>query len=210
MGEINLTDSEKDGLKAIDERELDGLIDQALREEHSGALHRLPLSSCGPYVATKLHYFSESLKEYRDSRSVRKREDKHFQARRAGSDLSFTFGSMKRRMEVEEREGQLFHVDDHIHWPYRFTKNLQITISYRWRRTVEEAWTHGSIEFHHEVHPHLCYALPRPKRKPSAAKQAQNLQDELSRTWEHFMRLALYSVRDYFRNGGDGREIPES
>lgn len=210
MGEINLTDSEKRALKAIDECKLDELIDQALQEEHSGALHRLPLSSCGPYVATKLHYFGESLREYRESRSARKREDKHSHARRAGSDLSFAVGSMKRRMETEEQDGQLFQIDDRIPWPYRFSKKLQVTVSYRWRGTIEDEWTYGSTTFRHEVRPQPVYALSRPKRKSSAAKQAQDLHDELSRTWEHLKRLALYSVRDYFRDGGDGSKIPES
>ncbi|WP_246675499.1 hypothetical protein [Mesorhizobium sp. B2-6-4] len=202
MGEINLTDSEKHALQAIDERELDNLIDQAVKEEHLGVMHRLPLSSCGIYAGTKLHYFEAALREYRESKSAKKREEKHYQATRAGSDLSFAFRSMKQRMETEEREGQLFHVDDNISAPYRFSKNLEVRISYRWRRTVEDAWTPGSITFHHEVYPRPVYTLPRPKRKPSVAKQAQDLQDELHQTWVHFMRIALYTVRDYFREGG--------
>lgn len=52
--------------------------------------------------------------------------------------------------------------------------------------------------------------MPVSTRKPSAAKQEQELQNRLYQTWEHLMRGALYSVRDYFRDGGDGAKIPET
>lgn len=209
MGQVNLIDSEKLALKAIDEHDLDKLIDKAMQEEHSGALHRLPLSSCGIYVATKLHYFDTALREYRESKSAKKREEKHYQASRAGDVLSSAFRAMKHRMKTEEQEGQLFYVDDNIHWPYRFSRKLEVRISYRWRRTIEDEWIFGRITFHHEVQTPLAHTLPRPKRKPSAAKQDRDLQYELTRTWEHLMRIALYTIRDYFKNGGEGSNIPE-
>ena len=207
---INLAEAEKSALAAVDEHELIDLIDQALQKEHSRDLHRLPLSNCGPFVAKKPHYFGESLRKFRESKSAKKREETRFQARQAGSDLVSALASMKHRMEIEEQEGQFFHIDDHISWPHHFSRKMQVGVSYRWRRTVEDPWIHGNITFHHEAHSRPDFTLPRPKRKPSAAKQEQDLQDELSRTWEHLMRLALFSVKDYFRDRGDGSKIPSS
>ncbi|MGR9206326.1 hypothetical protein ACU8OG_20690 [Rhizobium leguminosarum] len=210
MTEINISDSEKSALKAIDRRELDNLIDQAVREVQLGTLSRLPLSSCGTYVATKLTYFGKALKALSEAKSAKNIENKRDSAVRAGRDLSFAFSSMKCRMETEEQEGERFYVDENILWPSHFGKNLVVRVSFRWRRTVNDEWTFGKITFRHEVQPHPVYASPRPKRKLSAWKQAEEQQNELGSTWEHFMRDALYSVRDFFREGGDGNKIPET
>ncbi|MDI5924546.1 hypothetical protein QBK93_07610 [Rhizobium leguminosarum] len=204
MTEINISDSEKSALKAVDRRELNDLIDQAVREEQLGTLSRLPLSSCGTYVATKLTYFGKALKALSEAKSAKNIENKRDSAVRAGRDLSFAFSSMKCRMETEEQEGERFYVDENILWPSHFSKNLVVRVSFRWRRTADDAWTFGSITFRHDVQPRPAYTLPVPKRKPSAWKQAEGQQNELGRTWEHFMHSALYSVRDFFREGGDG------
>ncbi|WP_246728815.1 hypothetical protein [Rhizobium leguminosarum] len=202
MGIINLTDREKAALKAIDENEVDKLIDQAVREESLGALHRLPLHDCGAFVATKLRYFGDALREYNASKSSWKREETYYSATRAGTELRYAFSDMKQRLETEEKNAQLFHVDDHIPPPYTFSRNLTVRVSYRWRKAVEDGWTYGSIAFHHVDEPRLDYLAARPKRKPSAAKQAQELQAQLGQTWEHLCGLALYTIRDYFEDGG--------
>lgn len=210
MGEINIPRDQQDALKTIDAGELDRLIEQAIREERSGDLHRLSLTRCGPHVAGKLHHFEQALGKHRLAKSARKREETGDTLRRAGSDLSFSVDAMKRRMEAEQEEGQLFQIDDQIMPPYRFSKHMSVRVGYRWRRTIEDEWQWGSITFIHDVDLRPDYTRPAPKRKPSAAKQEQDLQNQLYQIWEHLMRGALYSVRDYFRDGGDRAEIPET
>lgn len=210
MGEINISRDEQVAIAAIDASELDRLIDQAVREERSGDLHRLPLANCGSYIATKLHSFDRALAKHREAKAARKRAETGDALRRAGHDLSFAVGAMKQRLETEQKEAQLFIVDDQIMPPHRFSKHLSVRVSYRWRRTVDDEWTFGSITFVHDVDLRPDYTIPAPKRKPSAAKQEQDLQDRLYQTWEHLMRGALYSVRDYFRDGGDGNKIPDT
>lgn len=210
MGEINIPRDQQNALDAIDANELDRLVDQAIREERSGDLHRLPLTSCGPFVASKLHYFEQTLAKHQSAKAPRKRAETENVLRRAGSDLSFAVGAMKRRMETERTEGQLFYVDDQIMSPHRFGERLSVRVSYRWRRAIDDEWTFGNITFVHDVELRPDYTTPSPKRKPSAAKQEQDRQTKLYQTWEHFMRGALYSVRDYFKEGGDGNKIPET
>lgn len=210
MGEINIPRDEQNALKRIDANELDRLIDQAVREERLGDLNRLPLTSCGSYVATKLHYFEQALAKHRLAKAPRKRAETESTFRRAGSDLSFAFGSMKSRMDAEEKEGQLFYVDDQIMPPHRFGERLTVRVGYKWRRSVDEEWRYSSITFVHDVDLRPDYTVPAPKRKPSAAKQEEDWQTRLYQTWEHLMRGALYSVRDYFKEGGDGDKIPET
>jgi hypothetical protein len=84
-----------------------------------------------------------------------------------------------------------------------------VRVSYRWRRTIDDAWSYGSITFHHNFDPRPDFMVPVPTRKPSKAKQERDLQDQLYQTWEDLMRLGLYSVRDYFREGRDGAAIPD-
>lgn len=210
MGEINLEQREIEAIKGVDERELSKLIDEAIRSERVGGLYRLRLRDCGEYVASKLHYFEKALNAYRDAKSAKKRDETHSYARRMGSDLSFAFSRMKDRMETEERQRPYWYVDDGVYWPHHFTNNLSVTISYRWRKAVEDDWNFGSITFHHKVVPRPSYLQPQAKRKPSKAKQEEIRQSELSSTWEHMMKSALYKVRDYFESGGDGHQIPET
>jgi hypothetical protein len=210
MGEINIPRDQQTAITAIDARELDRLIDQAIREERSGELHRLPLAACGSHIGTKLHSFDRALAKHREAKAPRKRAETGDALRRAGHDLSFAVGTMKQRLETEQKDAQLFIVDDQIVPPYRFTTQMSVRVSYRWRRTIEDEWQWGSITFVHHHDPRPNYAVPAPTRKPSAAKQEQELQNRLYQTWEHLMRGALYSVRDYFRDGGDGAKIPET
>jgi hypothetical protein len=210
MGEINIPRDQQVAIAAIDASELDRLIEQAIREERSGDLHRLSLANCGSYIATKLHSFDQALARHREAKAPRKRAETGDALRRAGHDLSFAVGAMRQRMETEQKEAQLFYVDDQIMPPHRFSKHLSVRASYRWRRTVDDEWTIGSITFVHDVDLRPDYSIPAPKRKLSAAKQEQDLQNRLYQTWEHLMRGALYSVRDYFREGGDGDKIPET
>ncbi|MCK1635423.1 hypothetical protein [Bradyrhizobium sp. 162] len=210
MGEINIPRDQQDALATIDTNELDRLIDQAVSREQLGDLHRLPLMSCGPYIARKLHYFEQALTEHRQAKAPGKRAKTADALRRAGSDLSFAVDAMKRRMETEQKEGELFYVDDQIVPPHRFDKRLSVRVSYRWRRTVDDEWTFGSITFAHDVDLRPDHTIPVPKRKPSAAKQEQDRQTKLYEIWQHLMRGALYSVRDYFKEGGDGAKIPQS
>ncbi|QHP66444.1 hypothetical protein EI171_02855 [Bradyrhizobium sp. LCT2] len=210
MGEINIPRDQQDALAAIDTIEADRLIDQAIREERLGDLHRLPLANCGPYVARKLHYFERALTKHREAKAPRKRAETEHTLRRAGSDLSFAVEAMKRRMDTEQKDGQLFYIDDQIVPPYHFDRRLSVRVSYRWRRTVDDEWTLGSITFVYDEDLRPDYTAPVPKRKPNAAKQEQDRQTELYETWQHLMRGALYSVRDYFREGGDGDKIPQT
>ncbi|MCV3211683.1 hypothetical protein OHD62_34285 [Mesorhizobium sp. YC-39] len=211
MGPINLSDREKQAIGAINSGELHDLVDEAMRSEHLGKLSSLPLYDCGEYVATKLRYFDRALAAHRIAKSAKKREETLYSAHKAGSDLTFAFGQMEQRLEVEEREGQLFFVCDPTILPFGLTQNMQMRVSYRWRRTTEDAWTSGSIIFKYKVQPRFDYdalAQPKPKRKPSARKLAEDRENDLLREWEHLGLLAHWSVRDYFKAGHDGAGIP--
>ena len=207
---INLTEREKTAIANIDEHELRNLIDQALQNERAAGLHQLVGSDSGPYLASELYKFERSLRELAESKSAKKRDRKRSEAMRAGSDLSFALSQMKDRVKREIKDAELFYVDDHIFWPHHFHKDLSVSVSYKWRHAVEDQWSHGRIEFQHQHNPRPDFTSPRPKRKPSVAKQKQDLQDVLSWEWEHLKDLALFSVRDFFREGGDGSKIPDS
>ncbi|TIT89949.1 MAG: hypothetical protein E5W59_15250, partial [Mesorhizobium sp.] len=212
MGLINLSDREKQAIGAIDSGVLHDLIGQAIRSEYLGGLSALPLYKCGDYVASNLRYFDNALAAYRIAKSAKKREETLYSAHKAGSDLIFAFGQMKQRLEVEERESQLFFIYEPTMPPFRVTQDMQVRVSYRCRRTIEDEWTSGSIVFKHKSRPRFDYhslAQPKPKRKPSARKLAEDRENELLREWEHLERLAHWSVRDYFRAGYDGVDIPD-
>jgi hypothetical protein len=209
MGEINIPGDQQRSLAAVDTEELAKLIDHAILMERSGEL-RAPLANCGSYIATQLNYFERALAKHREARAPRKRAETAYDLRRAASDLSHAVWAMKARMEAEQKEGESFFVDDQISSPHRFSKHLGVRVTYRWRRTPDDQWIYGSITFTHEVDLRPEYTIPAPKRKTSAAKKEKELQEILYRTWEHLKRGALFSVRDYFKDGGDGDKIPNA
>lgn len=212
MGLINLEDREKRAIAAIDNGELDRLVDEAITYEQHGKLNNLPLHDCGDYVSSKLRYFDRALADYRKAKSAKKREETRYSAQKAGRDLTFAVRQMKQRLEVEEREGQIFHVFDPSMPLVAPSENMRVRVSYRWRESPENDWNSGSILFKYKFRPRRDpYTLtqPKPKRKPSARKLAEDRENELRREWEHLEQLAHWSVRDYFRAGHDGADIPD-
>lgn len=212
MGLINLEDRQTRAIAAIDTSELDRLIDEAITYEQHGKLNNLPLHECGDYVSGRLRSFDQALTEYRKAKSAKKRDETLYSARKAGHDLSFAVGQMKQRVEVEEREGLLFRVFDPSIPPFSLTENMQVRVSYRWRRSAGDDWNSGSILFKYKVRPRVdpyAFSQPKPKRKPSARKLAEDRENDLRREWEHLEQLAHWSVRDYFRAGHDGAGIPD-
>jgi len=210
MGELNVPRAEADALKAIDTELLNHLIDQCIREEKSSAVRALRLDNCGLYVASRLREFEEALAAHQRAKSAKKRYETEYDVRKAGGDLTHAVYQMKDRVATEERESQLFHVEDHVMPPSRFSEQLTVRISYRWRASVEVPWNNASIVFSHEVVSRAHYMLPAPTRKPSAAKLERDRQDHLYRQWEYLKGLGLQSVRDHFRRGGSGAAIPQT
>lgn len=93
--------------------------------------------------------------------------------------------------------------------PTRLTPDMSVRVMYQWRASSSESWTHGFIEFTHLVVSRKDYTQPPPKRKPSAAVAVRKQQEDLFAEWDHLRKLALWSVRDYFRDGGVASDIPK-
>ena len=210
MGELNLSRDEQDAINTIGTDELDRLLEECLQDGRSSRLHQLGLSRCGPYVAAQLRAFEQALSEFAQAKAPKKVSETGDRARRAASNLESAVQQMKHRAETEQQEGQLFFVDDHVLPPSYLTENLTVDVSYRWRRSVESQWEFGYMTVTHDAKLRPDYSLPTPTRKPSAAKRDQDLQLHLYREWEHLMRLALHSLKDYFRKGGDAAAVPKS
>lgn len=209
MGIINLTTEEQSALTQLNATELRKLIDQALDHQQAIPLYGLQLSSCGPYVAQKYSNFQRDLTAYREARSGQKRDETFDRARRSGDRLAHAVDEMKHRMATEAAEGQFFFVDDQLSPPLSFSDRLRFVVHYRWRNSVDESWTRGSIEFTHTIRPTPVYGVP-PKRKPSAAKLREQEQNDRYDTWKNLTDGACQHVRDYLLAGKDPAAIPTS
>ncbi|HHP5407113.1 TPA: hypothetical protein ACSCX2_004037 [Aeromonas veronii] len=209
MSEIKIPRDECDALKAVETDLLDKLIEQCLYDEVPDALRDLQLEYCGPYVSSHFRQYANALAEYRNAKAAKKRSDTQSRARRAGNYLASAVQQMKRQVEIQESEQQFFDIDDLIREPYQFSERMSVRVSYRWRKTLQDEWASGSITFFHHAHLQPDYAMPRQNRKPSAARLAQDRQDKLFSEWEHLKKLGLQSVKQYFKEGGDGSAIPQ-
>lgn len=210
MGELNLSRGEHDAINAIDTDELDRLLEECLQDGRSSRLHQLGLSRCGQYVSAQLREFERALGDFALAKSAKKVSETEDRARRAASNLEHAVLQMKHRSETEQKEDLLFHVDDNVLPPSYLTEQLAVDVSYRWRRSAESAWAFGYLTVTHDAKQKPDFSQLAAKRKPSAAKREDDLQTKLFREWEHLVRLVLHSLKEYFRNGGDGASIPRT
>lgn len=210
MGDINISRSEQDALRSIDCEVLRMLIEQCLQEERPTALRQFRLDGCGTFVSTKWHAFIQDLDAYGNAKANKKRAETLRDARSAGSNLLDAVQQMQHRMSVEAEEKGRFYIDDLITTPHAFRTPLTVRVSYRWRPSPAEPWVHGDITFIYAVELRPDYTRPPSARKPSAARQVQERQEALYHEWTRLKDQALFSVRDYFRKGGTGANVPKT
>lgn len=209
MSFINLPREQQWAILGVDLNTLEAAVDRCLSEEQTWLLSDVALHDCGDFVASNLRAFERAIASYGKAKAHAKREGTRYAAQRAGSDLLHAVQQMKGRVEIEQQEELLFRIDDQILPPSHFSKRLTVRIRYHWRSSPAGEWTHRQTTFSYDHSPIPDYTQPVPKRKPSAAKAASDHQDRLYREWEHLKIQALCSVRDFFRKGGDGSDIPE-
>lgn len=209
MTYINLPSYQQVAISNVDETVLRAAVRKCLDEERIGPIQGLGLSDCGPYVGTKLHAFQQAIAEYGKAKAHTKRERTRQDALHAGSELVHALQQMKGRLETERQEGELFFIDDQIRAPFHLSKRLSVPVSFRWRASPSEDWKHGYVTFVYDFSPQPNYTFPLPKRKPSAAQVARDLEDSRHREWERLKAQALFSMREFFRDGGDGGAVPE-
>lgn len=209
MSYINLPSYQQAAISDVDETVLRAAVRKCLDEECIGPIHGLGLSNCGPYVAIKLHGFQQAIAEYSKAKAHAKRERIRQDVLHAGSDLIHAVQQMKERLETERQEGELFFIDDQIRPPFYLSKRLSVQVSFRWRASPSADWNHGKLTFVYDFFPQPSYTQLPPKRKPSAAQVARDLEDRLFEEWESLKALALFSMRTFFRTGGDGDAVPE-
>ncbi|MDR6680206.1 hypothetical protein [Pseudomonas oryzihabitans] len=210
MSYINLPSDQHAAISNVDDAVLRAAVLKSLDEEDIGPIHDLGLSNCGSYVATKLRGFQQAIAEYSRAKAYAKRERTRQDALYAGNDLVYAVQQMKGRLETERQERERFFVDDQIRPPFHLSKRLSVQVSFRWRSSPSADWKYGHITFIYDFSPQPRYALPLPKRKPSAAQVERDLEDSLYREWEHLKAQALFSIREFFREGGDGDVVPET
>ncbi len=206
---INLPREQQWVIRSVDLNTLESAVDRCLSEEQTWSLNDLALHGCGDFVASNLRAFERAIGLYGKAKAHAKREETRYAAQRAGSDLVRAVQQMKARVETELQEELLFRIDDQILPPSYFSRRLTVRICYHWRSSPAGEWTHRQTTFAYDHSPIPDYTQPVPMLKPSAAKAASDHQDRLYREWEHLKIQALCSVRDFFRKGGDGSDIPE-
>lgn len=208
MSSHYLSHHEISAIKAIDIREVERRVGQALDEGRPSALYELQLSGSGSYIASRLDRYERDLANYGKTKAATKRSETRSHAWSSGNDLVEAVRDMKGRVEEQEEETQLLRIDDQISRPDRFGDRVQVRVGYQWRASVDAAWAFGSITFFHNVDMRPDYAWPQPARKPSAAKVEEQRQETLAGHWDHLRLLALHSVREFLKAGGDGSTIP--
>lgn len=209
MGELYIPDWIKTAVRAVDLREVEERVEQALLEQSATALYGLHLTNCGDHVTSCLRKFERELAAYAKAKAPRKREETRGRAWSAGSDLRWAVREVLKRIEEEEKETQLCRVHEPF-TPYRFNVHIEARIGFQWRQNVEDDWSHGDITFTHEVDLRPEYPVPAPKRKPSATRREEERQETLYKHWEQLARLSVHSVREYLKSGGDGSAIPKT
>ncbi len=202
---INLSDEQKESIEAIDSDVLQNAVDKARETRSPAPLNSLQLHRLGSYVRSTENKFHQALKNLSKAKSTAKISSTEQVAISAGWDLVSAVEQMKQRVIQEKSDGERFYVDDHIHAPFTFLPNMSVSVSYRWRPSEGDGWTSGHIIFNHHHTSQPRYETLSDRRKLSERQRERELQEK----WDHLRDLALHSVRDFFRDGGDGADIPE-
>lgn len=207
---INLSTGERDAIEDLDTDALRIAIEEAQDARSMTAVTRLQLYRLGAHVQRAERQFELALANLRKAKAAAKIASTQQAAIRAGWDLASAVNKMKGRARQERRDGGRFYVEDHILEPFTFRPEMTVTVSYRWRATENDDWSYGRITFHHHYD---AWAQPRAfadRCKLTARQREKELSKTLQREWYHMRDLALFSVRDFFREGGNGADIPET
>lgn len=210
MSYLNISHSARKALKAIDESGLERCIDKCLNEEQSYHLQEFRLYDCGPYLMQQLSIFEKAVTALRGARSSKKREETRYSALKAGRDLAAAFLQMRAGVSEVEADEVTFNVDEQNFPPSMFSERLSVQISYSWRIDESAEWQFGYITFSYLAEEQPVYFSVVPARKVSAARQKQEKQDSLYRSWEHLKALCMESVYRYLKEGRDGSLIPKA
>lgn len=210
MDRLYLSDNAVVAIKAIDSRDLEYYIEQALDGARASLLSGSGIRYAHPAITRHLGKFERDLEKLAQAKSDARRKEMWRSAWDSGDDLKHIVSSLKQRVAEQEAETQLLVIDDQILPPPRFQQRVEVDVHFRWRATPASAWSIGAICFFQDVDMRPNYLAPQPKRKPSATKQDVQRQETLSKHWESLRMLALHAVRDYLMTGGDGRAIPKS
>jgi hypothetical protein len=210
MSNLYISRHEMSAIKALDLQKIDQCIREALDRASSGGLYDLGLLSCGPYITRQLRKFERDLENFAKAKAAKKRSETHTQAWSSGHDLTSAVREMRRRLEDQEKETQLILLDDAIIPPHSFSDKVDVRVNYQCRRTIQDPWFYGSIQFFHNVDMRPDYTRPQPKRKPSAAKVERERQEKLYGHWETLRMQALHAVREFLKSEGDPARMPET
>lgn len=210
MVEINIPNTVRDVLKTLDLEQLATLIAQIVSDGRPGATHILGLEGCGPYVTSCRRIFEQALTEHSKAKSSATRQRTESNVRSTADKLMDSIRQMISRLEIEEKESSFFYIEDRILPPSRFSENLIVRINFQWRSEENNDWRFGSICYRYTANFDSGLESCQVVGKLSAARKEQDRQGLLCREWEHLAQLALSSLREYFRKGGDGARIPSS
>lgn len=207
---INLPASEMNAIDTLDEGALMDAIDEDQNTCSSTAIRQMQLYRLGAYVQAAERRFDRALTNLRTARSAAKVTSANEDVLRAGWNLATTVRQMKDRAKQERADGERFRIDDHVREPFKFRPKMDVSVSYRWRDTNDGDWSRGQITFHHHYSPLPQSEALLDRRKRTKRQREDDEQEELRRTWCHMRDFALFGVRDFFREGGDGADIPQT
>lgn len=207
---LNMSSSEIAAIKALDEGDVDALIEKAIAEEDASILDSAQFHRCGEGLASSARRFRAAIGRVQKAKSWKKKQELLEDARKAGSVLSFDLANVKDRAIREEAERETFFIEDGISPPYRFSRDMSVSISYRWRAAPEADWNYATLTVRHSVRPpSFLVAAEQKAKKMSAARREKAEQDSLQRTWERLRSTALFSLKEYLQSGRDRSRIPK-
>lgn len=206
---LYLPESEKIALYSVDGHEHWKAIANAVDHQDMRYLSHLSLDRCGPAVAGRRDELAISIAKLRESQSSLTRRRRRVDVDRAARALSFVLNALIERARKEDEDRKLFVVNHLVDPPLALREEMSVWVSFSWRRSEEDQWSYGHIVFKHRYRPRISVDDAKRARKRSAAQREDDLEAALEREWTYLRDGALYAVRDYLRQGGDGQKIPE-
>ena len=196
-------------VRNIDEDLISDIIDKAITYEDNSKLRDINLEDCGSFLNGKLMWLERAIQGLKEAKSPKKKKEKEDFARSIEREISYGIRSVKSQAEDLANDLERFEVDEPYFDPPILNNFLKVKVRFRWRKSIEEPFSEGSITFLHKYTDNPPVFRRSMSKRFRSSKKERDFQQDLSSCWERMQRCGIDSLKEFFRNGGEPKDVPE-
>jgi len=205
---MKLTTQQRNLLSGLDEDTVSRAIYLALERGDLSELEANDVWFCTPHLATQLGIFKRAFTTWQSAASEGKRLESECFAQKMADTLRHSLRETLYQLSQEVTEERLYIVDEYVS-SRRLGGSLEVTVKFEWRDSVFDDWKSGSIHFVYESNLKKAVERMNKGKRKTRAELRRQIEEALDTELQSMESSAFQTVRNFFREGGTGRSIPE-